>query len=101
MKAGLKPIDALKAATLNPAVYLGIQRDHGTVQVGKVADLVLLRANPLDDIHNTTKIESVVLGGRLLSRKELDKLMPRNPKVATARHDQIRLGALADDETPF
>ncbi|SNY47140.1 amidohydrolase family protein [Paractinoplanes atraurantiacus] len=65
VRAGLKPIQALAAATLNPARYLG-RRDLGVIAAGAVADLVLLGADPLHDIRNTTRIDSVVVRGELL-----------------------------------
>ena len=75
VKAGMPPIDALRTATINPALFLGKEKEWGTVEKGKVADLVLLDANPLQDIGNTKKIYAVVVGGRLLQREDLDKLL--------------------------
>ena len=75
VKAGLTPMEVLQAATRNPARFLGQEKELGTVENGKIADLVLLEANPLEDIRNTTKINSVVLNGRLLERKALDQLL--------------------------
>ena len=75
VQAGLSPMEALQSATLNPARFLGKEKELGTVEKGKIADLVLLEANPLEDIRNTTKINSVVLNGRLLERKALDQLL--------------------------
>jgi imidazolonepropionase-like amidohydrolase len=75
VKAGLTPMEALQAATRNPAMFLGKLNELGTIQEGKLADLVLLDANPLEDIHNTQKIRAVILNGRLLDRGELDKLL--------------------------
>jgi adenine deaminase len=62
VRAGLKPIEALAAATLNPARYLG-RGDQGVISRGAVADLVLLDADPLHDIRNTTRIDSVFVRG--------------------------------------
>jgi imidazolonepropionase-like amidohydrolase len=73
--AGLTPMQALQAATLNPARFLGKDKDLGTLQKGKIADLVLLDANPLDDIHNTQRVNAVVANGRLLDRPALDKFL--------------------------
>jgi imidazolonepropionase-like amidohydrolase len=75
VKAGLAPMEALQTATLNPAKFLGRTNDLGTVETGKLADLVLLDANPLDDIRNTQKISAVVLGGRYFSRADLDSIL--------------------------
>jgi hypothetical protein len=73
VKAGMTPMEALQAATLKPAKFLGMEKDFGTVQKGKIADLVLLDSNPLDDISNTQRISAVVVNGKLLSRQTLDK----------------------------
>jgi imidazolonepropionase-like amidohydrolase len=75
VRAGLTPGEALKTATYNPAKFLGMLDRLGTVEKGKLADLVLLDANPLEDIHNTQKIRAVVLNGRYLDRVALDKLL--------------------------
>jgi imidazolonepropionase-like amidohydrolase len=81
--AGLTPYQALSAATRNPAEYFGGAREWGTIEIGKRADLVLLDANPLEDIRNTTRIEGVAIGGRWLPRAELDRMLG----AATARID--------------
>jgi imidazolonepropionase-like amidohydrolase len=63
-------MDALVAGTRNGAELIGIDAQVGTVQEGKLADLLVLTANPLDDIENIRAIESVVLSGRLHARDE-------------------------------
>jgi imidazolonepropionase-like amidohydrolase len=73
--AGLLPREALEAATLNPARYLEATDSLGTVEAGKLADLVLIDANPLEDIRNTQRISAVVLNGRYLDRRALDRLL--------------------------
>ena len=75
VEAGLTPMQALQAATLNPAKFLNKVKSLGTVEEGKLADLVLLDANPLEDIRNTTRINAVVVNGRFLSRKDLDHIL--------------------------
>lgn len=75
VKAGLSPAEALAAATLRPAELMRAEEDHGTVEAGKRADLVLLRANPLADIDNTRTVEAVIFDGRLLDRGELDGML--------------------------
>jgi adenine deaminase len=72
--AGLTPMQALQTATKNAADYFGKLDSMGTVEKGKVADLVLLDANPLDSIANATKINAVVVNGLLLDRKALDRM---------------------------
>jgi hypothetical protein len=75
VEAGLTPLEALRAATLNPARVLDMTDSLGTVEAGKLADLVLLDADPLADIRNTQKIRAVVANGRLYRRAELDQLL--------------------------
>ncbi len=77
VKGGLTPLAALQSATLNPARFLGREQELGTIAEGKLADLVLLDANPLDDIRNTKRIAAVVVNGRYLSRPELNTLLDR------------------------
>ena len=83
--AGFTPMEALQTATLNPAKFLGMEDRLGTIQKGKLADLVLLDANPLDDIRNTQKIAGVVANGRYFSRADLDKLLADAETAAGAR----------------
>jgi len=73
--AGFTPMEALQTATLNPAKFLGMDDRLGTIEKGKLADLVLLDANPLDDIRNTQRIAAVIVNGRYLSRADLDKML--------------------------
>ncbi len=73
--AGLTPFQALSAATRNPAEFLHAQAEWGTLEVAKRADLVLLSANPLENIRNTTRIEGVSVGGRWLEPPELQRLI--------------------------
>jgi imidazolonepropionase-like amidohydrolase len=69
------PLEALQCATLNPAKFLGREKDLGTIERGKLADLVLLDANPLDNIKNTQKIAAVMANGKLKSKSELEKML--------------------------
>ncbi len=75
VKSGLSPMEALQTATLNPAIYLGLSDMLGTVVEGKKADLVLLEANPLENISNTKRIDAVIIGGRLIPKASLEKLL--------------------------
>ena len=75
VKAGLNPMEALQTATRNPAIYLGLIDMVGTVEMGKKADLVLLEANPLENISNTKRITAVIVGGRLIPKVSLDKML--------------------------
>jgi imidazolonepropionase-like amidohydrolase len=84
VKAGLTPPDALRAATLDTAQFLGLENSLGTVETGKLADLVLLDANPLEDIRNTHKISGVFLQGRYFNRQALDGLLQKVEAQAAA-----------------
>jgi imidazolonepropionase-like amidohydrolase len=75
VEAGLSPAEALASATVQPARYFGIEEEYGTVERGRIANLVLLHGNPLDDIHNTRRIAAVIQKGRLLPRKCLDDVL--------------------------
>jgi cytosine/adenosine deaminase-related metal-dependent hydrolase len=82
VQAGLTPMEALQSATLNPARFLGKEQEIGTVEEGKIADLVLLDANPLQDISNTQRIHAVVVNGRLLDGAALDALLAQAEATA-------------------
>jgi len=75
VQAGFTPLEALRSATLLPAEYLSMSDRLGSVEKGKVADLVLLDENPLEDIANTRTIRAVVANGRYFSREDLDALL--------------------------
>lgn len=75
VKAGLTPMEALQTATRNPATYLGLTDIVGTVEMGKKADLVLLDANPLENISNTKKINAVIVNGKVIPRVSLDRML--------------------------
>jgi hypothetical protein len=85
VQAGLSPAEALQAATLNPARFLGREKDLGSLENGKLADLVLLDANPLDDIANTKRIAAVVYGGKLYPRASLDEMLAKVEAFAGKR----------------
>jgi hypothetical protein len=82
VSAGFSSLEALQAATLNPSVYFGETRNLGTVEVGKLADLVILEGNPLDDIRNTERIAGVVKAGRYLDRQEVDRLLSEAARLS-------------------
>jgi imidazolonepropionase-like amidohydrolase len=73
--AGFTPMEALQAATRGPALFLGALDSLGTVEPGKRADLLLLDADPLADIHNTRRIRAVVADGRVYDRQQLDGMV--------------------------
>lgn len=75
VRAGLTPMQVLEAATLRPAQYLGLEHQQGTIGEGMLADLVILDANPLDDITNTQRINAVMRNGHLHTRDDLDGIL--------------------------
>lgn len=77
VKGGLTPLEALDAATLQPAKYFNMENELGTIEKGLLADLVLLNANPLENIRNTTKIIAVIKDGKLHDQKALDSISNR------------------------
>jgi imidazolonepropionase-like amidohydrolase len=82
VEAGFSPLEALQAATLNPATYFHKTAESGTVEVGKTADLVFLEGNPLQDIHNTQQIAAVVTAGRYLDREKIHRLLSEAASLA-------------------
>ncbi|MBV8495868.1 MAG: amidohydrolase family protein [Gammaproteobacteria bacterium] len=98
VQAGLTPMQALQTATRNPAEFMGRLEDLGTVAKGKLADLVLLDANPLDDIANTRRIQAVVLAGRYLDRAALDRMLKGVEKAAAEPDKAAKTKARAPQE---
>ena len=90
VEAGFTPMESLQTATSAPAKFLGLENSYGSVEAGKVADLVLLSANPLDDIHNTKKITAVIVNGRLFDRAALDRILKQVESAAKRNAAQAR-----------
>ena len=85
VRGGLTPAAALRAATYEPARYFGALDSLGTIAPGKLADLVLLGADPLARIENTRRIAAVLTRGRVYDRPALDRLLGEVARVATHR----------------
>ncbi|MDO8677810.1 MAG: amidohydrolase family protein [Acidobacteriota bacterium] len=75
VQVGFSPLEALQTATINPAHFLGREKELGTVERGKLADLVLLDANPLDNIGNTRGISGVIVNGAYLEKEALQRML--------------------------
>jgi imidazolonepropionase-like amidohydrolase len=73
--AGFTPLEALQTATLNPAIFFHMEDRLGAVEKGKLADLVFLEANPLEDIRNTQKIGAVIVNGKYFSKEDLQRVL--------------------------
>ncbi len=80
VRAGLSPAEALKTATINPAQYLTIAKDFGSVETGKIADLVILERNPLEDIQAVREIKAVVKDGKLYEQAKREAILTKTVK---------------------
>lgn len=80
-QGGMSPIEALRSATIAPAEKLGFDKDIGSLAVGKLADLVILDANPLEDIYKTDKVSMVMLNGRLYEAATLNEVVTGERKT--------------------
>lgn len=74
VRGGFSPMQALAAATINPATYLGMEKDLGSLEPGKLADLVVLDSNPLEDIRHSDHISHVLLNGRMYEAESLTEV---------------------------
>ncbi len=81
-QGGMTPLQAIRCATINGASYLGMDKEIGSLETGKLADLVVMNDNPLDDIHNSDKIKYVMLNGRLYDSETMNEI---------GNHEKIRL----------
>ncbi|HYK76339.1 MAG TPA: amidohydrolase family protein [Daejeonella sp.] len=76
-QGGLSPLQAIRSATLNGAEYLGMGKEIGSLETGKLADLVVMNENPLDDIRNSEKIKYVMINGRLYDSETMNETVSR------------------------
>jgi len=79
VQAGFTPMEAIQAATIVPARVMGVDKEVGTIEAGKRADVIILGANPLDDIHNSRKVEYVISNGTMYDCAELWKSVGFKP----------------------
>mgnify|MGYP000019246719 CR=1 FL=1 len=95
---GMSSLEALRAATLNPARYLGLDKDLGSLEVGKLADLVVVDGDVLKDIRQSDRIRQVMLGGRLYEVPTLNEVWPRKKPRAPFFFDGANANAPVDGE---
>jgi imidazolonepropionase-like amidohydrolase len=77
VQGGLKPLEAIRAATLDGARYLGLDGDIGSIEAGKLADLMIMDKNPLTDIRNTETIRYVMMNGALYETENMNEIYPQ------------------------
>jgi cytosine/adenosine deaminase-related metal-dependent hydrolase len=75
---GMTPLEALRTATMNPARYLGLDRDIGSLEVGKLADLVIIDGDVLNDIRKSDRISHVMQNGRLFESHTMNEVVSRH-----------------------
>ena len=75
---GMKPLEAIRTATINPARYLGLDRDIGSLEVGKLADLVIISGDVLADIRQSDQISHVMINGRLYESPTMNEVVSRS-----------------------
>lgn len=92
VQGGMEPLKAIRAATLNGADYLGMGKELGSLEAGKLADLVVLEENPLDDIRNSERIKYVMINGRIYDSMTMNETISRE-KVRSKLWFEMEKGA--------
>ena len=87
---GMSEHDALRVATIIGAEAIGLENDLGSIEKGKIADLVILEKNPLDNIRNTNTVEMVMIDGRLHNASNLDEIYPEEKKAPYFEWNQMK-----------
>jgi imidazolonepropionase-like amidohydrolase len=90
VQGGMSEINAIRSATINPAKSLGLSADLGSIEVGKLADIVVLAANPLEDIHNTERVDLVMTNGRLFDARTMDQVGNHPAAAPVLPHARVR-----------
>ena len=92
--AGFTPLESLQTATLNPAKFFGMEDRLGTIETGKMADLVILEANPLADIANTQKVAAVIVNGHYISHSDLQRILQQEENSAKKEPQKSAPGSI-------
>ena len=74
VQGGMTPLEAFRAATLNGASYLGMDGDIGSIEAGKLADLIVVEGNPLEDIRDSERLKYTMINGRLFDSRTLEEI---------------------------
>jgi adenine deaminase len=93
VQGGMTPFEALRAATIDGAWYIGMDRDLGSIKAGKLADLVIFTGDPLADIRKSEEIGMVMLNGRLYEGKTLAQLAPQQASGPKMFFESLQRGA--------
>jgi hypothetical protein len=90
-ESGLSNLEALQTATIIPAQYANLQTHYGSIEMGKMADLIILDDNPLEKIKNTQKIDAVLLNGVLYDSEKINELKEFTESIASSFHINIKV----------
>jgi hypothetical protein len=92
-QGGMSNMNAIRSATINPATMLGFDSDIGSIEESKLADLLVLGSNPLDDIHNTEDIDLVMVNGRLYDARTMNQVGNHPATRPVLAHERVPAGA--------
>jgi imidazolonepropionase-like amidohydrolase len=95
--SGMSPHDALRAGTISGAKYLGLDRDLGSIEPGKLADVIVLKKNPLENIRNSDSVQYTILNGRVYNAMTMDEIGAREKKRMPYHFERVLSSVAAAD----